>query len=396
MESLELNQYVRHFLLGNNAISATGAKEIAQFIRKYPNHMETWYLAGCHITRHGLSLLVTEMVNSTSINNLWFKRNPFGPDSALLLAELVAQIPTLRTLDLENTELGDVGTGSFIDAITGKAFARRHLYLNANGIGENACSSLGRYLADPHCALESLFLSTNPIGDAGMALLVPGITKNKKLRRLTLASTGLTSKGVSALATSIVNGDLPLHTLDLGASMTTKAHDQRFNHLADACIPALKRLMLLPSLRSLDLGRSVFSVKGLQEIRTMATCSELVHLNVHRVEITHVKAPASGNTEIYEGTAPPKSCSLQVRNHLARNQAKYYPRIRNYDDFLNSEEFRFLKNTSDVRQIDSHYRTRDKRLGVVQEQTWQEGDPTWKLIIQDAEKAMAGLEVVQT
>ena len=70
MESLESNHHIHHFLLGNNAISTTGANSIAEFLRKYPNRMETWYLAGCHITRHGLSLLVPELIKSSTVNNI--------------------------------------------------------------------------------------------------------------------------------------------------------------------------------------------------------------------------------------------------------------------------------------------------------------------------------------
>lgn len=168
MKSLEFNHQIKHFLLGNNAISSTGAKMIADFIAKYPNRMETWYLAGCHITRTGLQMLASQMITSSSITNLWFKRNPLGTGSSSILAELVLKTQNLRTLDLETTELGDEGTRRFIDAITGMPSSLRNLYLNANGIGQSACASLSDYLASPECALESLFLSTNPIGDAGI------------------------------------------------------------------------------------------------------------------------------------------------------------------------------------------------------------------------------------
>ena len=99
-----------------------------------------------------------------------------------MLAELVLQTPNLHTLDLETTELGDEGARRFIDSITGQPSALRNLYLNANGIGQLACASIGKYLADPHCALESLFVSTNPIGDAGMHLLADGLAKKKTLK----------------------------------------------------------------------------------------------------------------------------------------------------------------------------------------------------------------------
>ena len=383
MESLENNHQIRHFLLGNNAISTTGAKHIAEFLAKHPDRMETWYIAGCHVTRHGLSILVPQMIKSTTITNLWFKRNPFGPTASTLLAELVLRTKKLRTLDLETTELGDEGTRQFIDDITGTPSSLRHLYLNANGIGEKACASLGRYLADPNCALESLFISTNPIGDAGMRHLAPGIVQNKTLKRLCFASTGLTSNGVSLLAKALAESSCTLLSLDLGASQTTMVHSQKFNYLDDSCIDDLRSLIMKVSLRLLYLGRTVFSVTGLQDVRDAACKSELVHLEVHRVEVGEVKANF-GMTEVYEGTTLVKSCSLELRNRIVKNQAKFFPHIKNYNDFLNSEDIRYLFNTSDVRKIDSMYRTMDKRLGLPMDEPWEENDPVWKLITDDA------------
>ncbi|KAE9373130.1 RNI-like protein [Stipitochalara longipes BDJ] len=378
MESLKSNHEIRHFLLGNNAISTTGAKRIAEFIQKYPDRMETWYLAGCHITQHGLSILVPQMITSSTITNLWFKRNPFGPNSSSLLATLVLQTPNLRTLDLETTQLGDEGVRQFIDSITGHPSALRNLYLNANGIGERACESLGKYLADPHCALESLFLSTNPIGDAGMLLLAPGLLKNSTLKRFMCASSGLTSKGISYLASAIARGH-QLQTVDIGASQTTKAHAQKFNYFDDSSVEALKSLITMPSLRWLNVGGTVLSLRGLEETQAAVGNSELVYFNMyaHRIQ---------------DGVAAPKSCPLELRQQLAKNQAKFFPQYKDYDKFLNSDDCRFLRNTSDVRKIDSMYRTQDKRLGLPMDASWEVGDPTWKLIIEDAR--MAELEVL--
>ena len=70
MQSLETNPHIRHFLLGNNAISTTGSYSISEFLRKCPDQMETWYLAGCHITHHGLSFLVPQMIRSSTVNNI--------------------------------------------------------------------------------------------------------------------------------------------------------------------------------------------------------------------------------------------------------------------------------------------------------------------------------------
>lgn len=42
MDSLRSNTFIKHFLLGNNIISATGASAIASFITSRPNQIETW------------------------------------------------------------------------------------------------------------------------------------------------------------------------------------------------------------------------------------------------------------------------------------------------------------------------------------------------------------------
>lgn len=303
-----------------------------------------------------------------------------------MLAELVLRTQNLRTLDLETTELGDQGTRKFLDAIAGRPASLRHLYLNANGLGEHASASLGAYLAHKECQLESLFLGSNPIGDAGMAFIAPALLVNTTLKRLLLQSVGLTSKGVTQLAIALSEGKHTVQTLCLDASQTTTAHGQKYNYLDDNCIDALKSLIMLPQMRCLDLGRTAFTASGLEQIRDAVAHSELVFFNVYRVETTDI--PTDSESEDATHTTKPigDSCSLKVRKRLSENQVKYYPHLRGYNEFLSSEELRFLKNTSDVRKIDSMYRTRDKRLGLPMDSVWEKDDPTWKLIIEDAER----------
>ncbi|KAF9418006.1 hypothetical protein BGZ76_004466 [Entomortierella beljakovae] len=130
-----------------------------------------------------------------------------------------------------------------------------------NDESQSAYASFAKYLADPHCALESLFLSTNPIVDAGIQRLAPGLAKSKTLKRFMRASSGLTSRGVQYLATALPNEDRPLITLDLGASQTMKAHALN-----------LKTLIMLRHLRWLNIGRTALTANGLQEIISTAGC----------------------------------------------------------------------------------------------------------------------------
>jgi len=133
----------------------------------------------------------------------------------------------------------------------------------------------------------------------------------------------------------------------------------------------------------LNLGRTCLSEEGIQAIKAAAASSELVYLEVYRVELSTERTNEDATAE-YVGTRAVKSCSLDLRRAMERNQAKYYPHVGSYDEFLRSEEIRFLRNTEDVRKIDSHYRTLDKRLGLPMDTPWAEGDPTWKLITDDA------------
>ncbi|EON62828.1 hypothetical protein W97_02053 [Coniosporium apollinis CBS 100218] len=230
MDALHTNSHITQFLLGNNIISRTGAERIAAFIERFPNRVETWYLAGCHITKQPLEKLVAAMTTSTRITNVWLKRNPLGPDAGSLLAHLIIHTQHLRTLDVENTSLGDDGVAQFFNALRGQPSSLRTLYLNANGMGEKASKALAAYLDDPQTHLENLFLASNPIGDAGIVHLAPALGHHATLQRLSLASTGLASKGIALLCQALA-GHPKFMTLDLQAALTTGAHGQRYNYI---------------------------------------------------------------------------------------------------------------------------------------------------------------------
>ena len=148
MESLCSNTFSRHFLLGNNIIGRTGAKAISSFIDDFPDRFETWYLAGNCIDTVSFTLLVNSMVKSDAITNVWLKRNPLRTAAAKDIFRLVKQTSNLRTLDLDQTELGDAGVAELFMLLADHdaPFALRHIYLNAVGIGKGACKQISRYL----------------------------------------------------------------------------------------------------------------------------------------------------------------------------------------------------------------------------------------------------------
>lgn len=148
MISLESNNFIRHFLLGNNMIGPVGARLISDFVLAHPDRMETWYLAGNCIDLAGFERLVSAWTTSTSITNIWLKRNPLAPKASTALFELITQTLKLRTLDLDQTELGDEGVAHLFSLLANhhSPTSLGHIYLNAVGIGYSACKSLADYL----------------------------------------------------------------------------------------------------------------------------------------------------------------------------------------------------------------------------------------------------------
>ncbi|GAB7323043.1 hypothetical protein MBLNU13_g05562t1 [Cladosporium sp. NU13] len=157
MESLKTNDFSKHFLLGNNIVGPMGVEAIASFIEEFPNRIETWYLGANCIDATSFARLVDAMVKSPVITNVWLKRNPLGPSSAKDLLRLITQSPHLRTLDLDQTGLGDEGVAELFSLLASRnqPLPLRHIYLNATGIGPLACPQISNYLSLPLIPLPS-------------------------------------------------------------------------------------------------------------------------------------------------------------------------------------------------------------------------------------------------
>ena len=231
LKSLKTNTFVTHFLLGNNIIGPHGAKCIAEFLKEFPDRMDTWYLAGNCIDAPSFSLLVNEWIRSKSVTNIWLKRNPLGPSSAANVYKLITQTPNLRTLDLDQTELGDAGIAELFSKlathVSDTALPLRHIYLNAVGIGVKGAEAIAQYLASSQCKLHSLYAMNNPMGSAGVSALAVGLKQNKSLARLTLASVGMGDDGAIALCDAL-SSHPNISAIDIGPSYATPDLGSRY------------------------------------------------------------------------------------------------------------------------------------------------------------------------
>lgn len=378
MESLKSNSFSKHFLLGNNIIGPLGAKAIAEFIEQFPERFETWYLAGNCIDGASFQVLVDAMVKSPAITNIWLKRNPLGPGAAEDVFRLVTETPNLRTLDLDQTELGDAAVAEVFDCLAKhvpeKPLALRNCYLNATGIGEETCKAIAKFLQTEHCTIESLYLSNNPIGGA-VTHLAEGLKSNSSLKRLVLQSCGLTDDGILALAESL-NGNSNLTALDIGQAYATEDLGMRFNWITETSAPALASLVNTTKLEYLNISYTPMAQSVLNAILSAVSTSPSLLWFFAKPLTTGGKDAAS----VKAGQEYARLYKL-ARERLHANVMDKYG--VDYLHFEN-EHKRFLISPKDVRYIDSVYRNRDAaaaRRGLKKlEKWWEDGDETLKQV----------------
>ncbi|KAF2866290.1 hypothetical protein BDV95DRAFT_505234 [Massariosphaeria phaeospora] len=387
LESLKPNTFITHFLLGNNIIGPHGAQCIVDFLKDFPNRMDTWYLAGNCIDAASFDILVDEWVNSTSVTNIWLKRNPLGPSAVHNVLKLVTETRNLRTLDLDQTELGDDGVADVFKKLATlpaeKPLPLRHMYLNATGIGTKAAAAIGDYLALPHCALDSLYMTNNPMGDAGVSALATGLKKNKSLTRLTLASVGMSDDGVVAVCGALMS-HANLTTLDLGQSYATEDLGMRYNWITDRAAHAIRDMIASsPRIAYINLSSCAMTSNGLTTIIPAVTNSDTL-LYYFAKSIYPQDKSASGIA------AGQKYAVARHHAHaaLVANVKRVYGNDVDYGKFMDEEKRWLVNDKTDVRKIDSVYRNRDAglaRRGLKKlDKWWDEDDRTLEEVMKSA------------
>ncbi|KAK2064440.1 leucine rich repeat protein [Colletotrichum caudatum] len=398
MDSLRPNPFVRHFLLGNNIIGPVGAREIARFVRELPGRMDTWYLAGNCIDAPSFKTLVDALIESEAVTNIWLKRNPLGPAAAADVYRLITETKNLRTLDLDQTELGDSGTAelfrrltTFSVAIPGrKQLPLRNIYLNGNGISTKAAVAIAEFLGSPACGITSLYLSCNPLDDEGARALASGIREAPRLSRLSLQSTGLTAAGANDLFRTAMTHP-GVRFLDVSQAYATVDLEQAWNYIDKDAVPSICELVSTnQTLQYLNLGSCPISPPELRKVDAAVLESSLLSYNASSIlPDVNVRVPAFNPSadhtmpELHSLSAPTKdekALEKAVNKHLERNVKATYGDDMTYAKFLEEEKRWIVNDKTDVRKIDSVYRNRDAGLARRKLQAlvkdWDENDDT--------------------
>lgn len=299
MQSLKRNTFVQHVQLGNNAHGRRGCDAIADYLAECPDRIESWYLAGNDVDAAGLGVLVDGLVKSRSVSGVFLKGNPLGSDAVPELLRLVTTTENLRVLDLDETRLGDGGVTRLFEGLaahlaSGSMLPLEAIYLNGNGISTSAAAAISRFLAlqgqqgAPN--LHSLYLSYNPLGNAGAEALSEALPICR-LRRLTLQSTGLGTRGAIALANSLHNNPT-LRVLDLSQGAATARLKQAFNYIEDSALPALYSLVESTDVQCLSLGHCALTPPALSHLaESVARSRSLLTYFAASIHLT--------NTEMY-------------------------------------------------------------------------------------------------
>lgn len=346
--SIKNNPHVKHFLLGNNIVDATGAKAIADFIKDQNNnhnnnnlcHIRTWYIAGNKIDAKGVQLIAEALETDVYAEALWLKRNPLMPEGIKYISNMLKLNSSLQILDLHNVAILDEGCEYLFDSLKHNR-TLDILYLGANGITPAGCAKCANYydhiVRNNVKGVRSLFIDMNRLDDEGAILIATSIGKYKDMERLALSSNRIGDAGAKVIFETFV--DHPsLFMLDLGFYKSTSDMKELPNNISDSSIPDITNFI------KKNKKISVFSI---------------ANNNISADGIIMIAESLQDNDNIvmfyYEqyGVDVPSNTRKMIKNRVTENIMKNWN--MSAEDFSKTKA-RILKHGDKINRIDSIYR----------------------------------------
>jgi Ran GTPase-activating protein (RanGAP) involved in mRNA processing and transport len=339
--------------------------------------METWYLAVNCIDGDSLTTLVDAFISSPAVTNIWSKRNPLGSSAANGLFRLITQTPNLRTLDINQTGLGDAGVASLFTQLAehGHKIPLKIIYMNGNGIGVSAADAIGRYLASDICSITWIYMSSNPLGSEGTTALASGLKGNCSLTRLALQSVGMSDVGAIHLFDALQSHP-KIKVIDVGMSIATMDLGQAYNYLTDAVASHLGELIeSAETLQYLRLDNCAMTIAGLNTVlKAVGKAPSILFFRANSIF-----PQARDYNSVKRGQEHARLHKL-VGAHVMENIRARYDNDMTYENWIANEKRWVVSDEQDVRKIDSVYRNRDMglaRRGLKKlDKWWDEDDET--------------------
>lgn len=199
--ALERNDSVRVLKLGWNPLGRQGGLALADMLR-YNDRIEELGLCNTGLDMCSMVQIMAVLREHPSLRSvdlqkaILFSRED---DTTMHGAALVGSNRCLVSLNLANTCVGDHGVDALVRALPSNE-TLKHLLLKNNHIGPVGAVAFAGLLKSPHCALWTLDLSANRVGDDGAEAMGEALAENTVLRCLDLATNRIGDRGLTAIA----------------------------------------------------------------------------------------------------------------------------------------------------------------------------------------------------
>lgn len=350
MKSIESNNKVNHFLLGNNIIDQKGAADIGKYIetnnKTQETKIKTWYLAGNCIDAMGIKHIADALQNDVHATALWLKRNPIRAEGCKYLGEMLKVNKTLQILDLHNCGIFDEGVKYIFEALEHNN-TLKHLYIDANAIGIEGAKYIAKYFEfvnakhatdSKFTGLRSLWMEMNRFDNAGAALVTAALKNNKTLKRLAIGSNRIDDEGVKIVLENLQNHPKLIY-LSFGTYKSTADMGELTNKigLKDGPTYVAQYLEKNKVLKMLNININDIGMKGVRIIfDALKKNNTLLHLEHYQYGLVTTKEM---NDEVD---------ALLDRNCMTSAKMSF-------KDFKKTK-FRQMKHTKQIFNIDSVYR----------------------------------------
>lgn len=194
-------------------------------------------------------------VRSTQADSLMIGHRSYGDAAAVLLADIINDLPNLRHLSMRDNRLTDRGTAAILDAVccggsdnnttnnaAGTAKRLLSLDLSMNVLDTDAVISIANFLRRSDCQLESLSLESADIDDNEISLLVLALDENKSLKELSIPHNYLGGFAEKLLVNEKRRGSLTIERV-LKANSTLRKLDLSWNQLGSISGEAIARAL---------------------------------------------------------------------------------------------------------------------------------------------------------
>ena len=204
-EVLKESEQLMYLNLNGNFILTEGSMSITELL--FTNLKLMHLDIGNNELDHDGMIALSSVINCSNytlevlnIDNPRYKT--IGQETAIHFGKMVANNVGLQKLSMRKHKLRCDGTYVFMEHLLENT-TLKVLDLNANEIGPQGMSAIGKYLKQESCSLESMHMGNNRAGDLGGKAIAQALAINKSLIHIDLTYNSINDDGLSRLAESL-------------------------------------------------------------------------------------------------------------------------------------------------------------------------------------------------